>query len=226
MLRWAPTGPGGRITVLRTFELVGEHVRLEPLSTAHVPALTAAAAENRSSYAFTRVPDGVPETDAWVRTALAEQAGGQVLPFAVVRTRDDAVVGSTRFLDMEVLGRPGVALPDDDYPPTVVEVGSTWYAASAQRTPLNTEAKLLLLGHAFDVWGVLRVTLKTDARNERSRTAIARLGARFEGIRRAHTTASDGTIRDSAYYSIVGTEWPGVRAGLRRRLERATPRRG
>jgi N-acetyltransferase len=211
--------------MLSPVHLTGEHARLEPLSTAHVPGLAAAAAEDRSSYALTRVPDGPAETAEYVRTALTEQAGGQVLPFAVVRTSDDAVVGSTRYLDMEVLGRPGVVLPDDEYPPTVVEVGSTWYAASAQRTPINTEAKLLLLGHAFDVWGALRVTLKTDARNERSRTAIARLGARFEGIRRAHTTASDGTIRDSAYYSIVGTEWPGVRAGLRRRLGRTPPGR-
>ena len=204
--------------MLRAFELAGEHARLEPLSEAHAPALAAAAAVDRSSYAFTRVPDGREEAAEFVRQALAEQAGGQVLPFAVVRTRDDTVVGSTRFLDMEVLGVPGVVVPDDRRPPSVVEIGSTWYAASAQRTALNTEVKLLLLGHAFDVWRVLRVTLKTDARNERSRTAIERLGARLEGIRRAHTTASDGTIRDSAYYSIVAAEWPAVRNGLLRRL--------
>jgi len=204
--------------VLRPFELTGRHVRLEPLSTAHEPGLVAAAAEDRSSYALTRVPDGPIEVAAYVRAALAEQDGGQVLPFAVVRTRDDAVVGCTRFLDMEVLGRPESVLLDTDRTPDVVEIGSTWYAASAQRTPLNTEAKLLLLGHAFDAWQVLRVTLKTDARNQRSRTAIERLGAVFEGIRRAHTLASDGTVRDSAYYSIVAAEWPAVRDGLRSRL--------
>ena len=114
----------------------------------------------------------------------------------------------------------GVGVPDDERPPTVVEIGSTWYAASAQRTALNAEVKLLLLSHAFDVWEVLRVTLKTDARNERSRAAIERLGARHEGIRRAHTIASDGTVRDTAYYSIVAAEWPAVREGLRRRLGR------
>jgi RimJ/RimL family protein N-acetyltransferase len=222
MLRWTPVeGTGGRRTVLRVFGLVGEHVRLEPLTLAHVPALTAAAAQDRASYAFTRVPDGPAEADEYVRTALEEQAGGQVLPFAVVRIRDGAVVGSTRFLDMEVLGVPGVVVPDDRRPPTVVEVGSTWYSASDQRTAVNTEVKLLLLSHAFDVWRVLRVTLKTDARNQRSRAAIERLGARFEGVRRAHTTASDGTIRDSAYYSVVASEWPAVREGLRRRLGRA-----
>ena len=207
--------------MLRPFELTGRHVRLEPLSSAHVPGLVAAAAEDRSSYGWTSVPDGPEEAAEYVRSALAEQDGGRVLPFAVVRTGDDAVVGSTRFLDMEVLGRPDVVLLDDERPPDAVEIGSTWYAASAQRTPLNTEAKLLLLGHAFDVWRVLRVTLKTDARNQRSRAAIERLGASFEGVRRAHTIASDGTVRDSAYFSIVSAEWPAVRNGLRRRLSGA-----
>ena len=207
--------------MLRPFQLVGRHARLEPLTSEHVPGLAAAAAGDRSSYAFTSVPDGLHETADYVRAALAEQSGGQVLPFAVVRTRDDAVVGSTRFLDMAVLGRPGVVLPDESRTPDVVEIGSTWYAASAQRTAVNTEVKLLLLGHAFDAWGVLRVTLKTDARNQRSRAAIDGLGAVFEGVRRAHTTASDGTVRDSAYYSIVAAEWPAVRDGLRRKLDRA-----
>ncbi|TQN42351.1 RimJ/RimL family protein N-acetyltransferase [Blastococcus colisei] len=204
--------------MLRAFGLAGTHARLEPLTAAHAPGLAAAASEDRSSYAFTAVPDGLDEAAGYVRTALAEQAGGRVLPFAIVRAGDDAVVGSTRFLDLEVLGRPGGAVPDDARPPSVGEIGSTWYAASAQRTALNTEVKLLLLGHTFDVWQALRVTLKTDARNQRSRTAIERLGARFEGTRRAHTTAADGTIRDSAYYSIVRSEWPGVRRGLLHRL--------
>jgi N-acetyltransferase len=208
--------------VLTPVRLSGDHVRLEPLSPAHVPGLAGAAAEDRRSYAFTSVPDGPVEAAGYVRAALAEQAGGQVLPFAVVRARDGAVVGSTRFLDLEVLGVPGVVVPDDRRPPSVAEIGSTWYAASAQRTALNTEVKLLLLGHAFDVWRVLRVTLKTDARNERSRTAIERLGARSEGVRRAHTTAADGTVRDSAYYSILAAEWPAVRDRLRLRLGRGT----
>lgn len=204
--------------MLAPVHLSGAHARLEPLSLEHAPGLAAAAAEDRGSYAFTRVPDGPDDAAEYVRQALAEQAGGQVLPFAVVRTEDDAVVGSTRFLDMELLGVAGVVVPDDRRPPSVVEIGSTWYAASAQRTALNTEVKLLMLGHAFDVWRVLRVSLKTDARNQRSRAAIERLGARAEGVRRAHTTASDGTVRDSAYYSILAAEWPAVRGGLRRRL--------
>ena len=208
--------------VLTPVRLAGDHVRLEPLSPAHVPGLAAAAAEDRRSYAFTRVPDGPAETAEYVRAALAEQVGGQVLPFAVVRTRDGAVVGSTRFLDLEVLGVPGALVPDDRRPPSAAEIGSTWYAASARRTALNTEVKLLLLGHAFDVWRVLRVTLETDARNQRSRTAIERLGARSEGVRRAHTTAADGTVRDSAYYSVLAAEWPAVRDGLRLRLGRGS----
>lgn len=207
--------------MLHAFGLAGAHARLEPLSAEHVSGLAAAAAEDRSSYTFTSVPRGPDEAAEYVRAALAERAGGRVLPFAVVRTRDGIVVGSTRYLDLEVLGRPWHAVPDDARPPSVAEIGSTWYAASAQRTALNTEVKLLLLGHAFDGWQALRVTLKTDARNHRSRTAIERLGARSEGIRRAHKTATDGTVRDTAYYSIVRSEWPGVRTGLLRRLERA-----
>jgi RimJ/RimL family protein N-acetyltransferase len=102
----------------------------------------------------------------------------------------------------------------------VAGIGSTWLAASAQRTAVNTEAKLLMLTHAFDVWGVHRVTLKTDARNARSRSSIQRLGAVFEGVRRVHVPAADGTLRDTAYYSIVAAEWPAVRDGLLERVRR------
>jgi len=100
----------------------------------------------------------------------------------------------------------------------VVEISSTWYAASAQRTGINTEVKLLQLTHAFEAWRVLRVTFKTDARNARSRTAIERLGAQVEGVRRAHSPAGDGTVRDSAYYSITAPEWPTVRSNLHQLL--------
>jgi len=111
--------------------------------------------------------------------------------------------------------------------PSVVEIGSTWLAASVQGTSVNPETKLLMLSHAFDTWRVHRVTFKTDARNEQSRRAIARLGAQFEGIRRAHRIGSDGAIRDSAYFSIVRAEWPAVRDGLLARLsgEVSTPTR-
>jgi RimJ/RimL family protein N-acetyltransferase len=197
--------------VLTPFVLEDRHVRLEPLVLEHVPGLADAAAEDRTSYAFTRVPDGLEDTEAYVRSALLDQATGTSLPFAVRRLSDDRLVGSTRFLDLERFGGP---VPDDEHPPTVAEIGSTWYAASAQRTAVNSACKLLLLSRAFDDWGCLRVTLKTDARNRASRAGIERLGALFEGGRRAHTTASDGTVRDSAYYSILAAEWPAVRDRL------------
>lgn len=189
----------------------------------HAPGLAAAADEDRSSYGFTTVPDGPEEASAYVVAAMAKERSGRAVPFAAVA--NGRVVGSTRLLDLDVFTWPRMAgeqgpAPDDEHPPTVAEIGSTWYAASAQRTPVNTEAKLLLLTLAFETWQVRRVTLKTDDRNTRSRAAIERLGARFEGVRRAHTPATDGGLRDTAYYSILADEWPDVRAGLERRLLR------
>lgn len=206
--------------MLTPFVLEGAHTRLEPLAAAHAPELAAAAAGDRGAYAFTRVPDGPVEAGRYVADALAEQAAGRVLPWAVRRLSDGMVVGCTRFMDMEVFGNAGgpSAAPEDDRPPSVLEIGATWYGAAARRTAVNTDVKLVLLTHAFDVWRVLRVTLKTDARNTASRTAILRIGARFEGIRRVHTLASDGAVRDTAYYSLTAPEWPEVREGLRRRL--------
>jgi RimJ/RimL family protein N-acetyltransferase len=203
--------------MLAPFALEGRHARLEPLAERHVEGLAAAAAEDRSSYGFTRVPDGIAGTQEYVRQALAEQATGHTLPFAVRRLSDDRLVGSTRYLDLEAFGTPD-GVPADDRPPTVLEIGATWYAASAQRTAVNTDVKLALLTQAFEGWGVLRVTLKTDARNQRSRAGIARLGAQFEGVRRAHMLAPDGTVRDTAYYSILRAEWPEIRDFLERRL--------
>ena len=203
--------------------LEGRHVRLEPLSAAHTDGLLRAATESRDTYAYTKVPEHREAMARYVEEALQEQASGASLPFAVRDVRRDALIGSTRFLDLDYWtaapARPaGRSVPRDGAVPTVAEIGSTWLAASAQRTPCNTEAKLLLLTHAFDVWYVLRVTLKTDARNARSRSAIERIGGRFEGIRRAHIRAVDGTVRDSAYYSVLAEEWPGVRAALGARL--------
>ena len=196
---------------MKSFEpvvLAGDHVRLEPLAPSHVPGLVAAAAEDRSTYDWTPVPDGEAEILGWVEHAERERESGRMLAFATM-TIDGTVVGSTSFLDPQRWQRSDRAPSFDS-----IEIGSTWLAASAQRTSINTEAKLLMLTHAFDAWSVERVTFKTDARNQRSRDAITRIGARFEGIRRAHCLATDGTIRDSAYFSIVASEWPGVRAGL------------
>ena len=202
--------------MLTAFTLTGPLVRLEPLSLDHVDALALAAQGGRDTFRYTWVPDGRDETEAYVRAALAQP---RAVPFVVRRLADDALVGSTRFLDLDVFGVEGE--PSDERPPSVVEVGHTWYAQSAQRTAVNTATKLLLLGHAFDGWGVLRVTLKTDARNAASRNAIERIGGKFEGVRRAHMPATDGSVRDTAYYSIVAAEWPDVRAGLTARLDGA-----
>jgi RimJ/RimL family protein N-acetyltransferase len=191
--------------------LEGHHVRLEPLTDAHTSALVTAATEDRATYRYTSVPADPVAMTAYIARALAGEASGTELPFAICSTTTGAVVGTTRFLDLEYWDGGDV--------PTVGEIGHTWLTASAQRTAINTEAKLLLLSHAFDTWDTRRIHLKTDARNERSRAAIVRLGARFEGIRRAHVPATDGGIRDSAYYSILATEWPEVRDGLRRRLD-------
>jgi len=198
--------------------LIGRYVRLEPLTMAHAADL-AAAAVDRSTYAYTWVPDGVGEAETFVADALAEEAAGNHLPFATVALPDDRVVGSTRFIDTApwqwppwAADRQRTGVPD------VVEIGHTWLAAGAQRTAVNTEAKLLMLTHAFDTWQVYRVRLKTDARNARSRAAIERLGATFEGILRAHQPGADGTVRDSAMFSITAADWPAVRANLQARL--------
>jgi len=215
-------------TMLTPATLTGQAVRLEPLVAAHAGALAAAAAEDRSSYAYTWVPDGLADAERYVQAALEQQSAGRALVHVVRRLSDDRIVGTTRFLDLELFTwpppwPPGVArgpLPTKDQPPSVAEIGSTWYASSAQRSGVNLDVKLLQLTHAFERWQVLRVTLKTDARNASSRTAIERLGARAEGVRRAHSPASDGTVRDSAYYSILRPEWPDLRNRLHQRLAR------
>ena len=190
--------------------LQGESVRLEPLSLEHVPALMAAASEDRSTYVFTLVPDQLDAMAAYVAMALDEQQSERTHAFATVQ--GGRIVGSTRFMDIEYWQESPV--------PSVLEIGSTWLSASAQRTRANTEAKLLMLTHAFDTWHVHRVTFKTDARNERSRRAIERIGGTFEGIRRAHRLAYDGAIRDSAYFSIIAPEWPEVKQRLCALLDR------
>jgi len=191
--------------------LRGTSVRLEPLSPEHVPALMAAASADRSTYRFTLVPDQPEAMAAYVATALDEQRIGRTYAFATVQ--HERIVGSTRFMDIDYWEGSPV--------PSVLEIGGTWLTASAQRTGVNTEAKLLMLTQAFDTWQVHRVTLKTDARNERSRRAIERIGAMFDGIRRAHVPATDGSIRDTAYYSILQVEWPAIQSTLVARLGRS-----
>lgn len=208
-----------RETVVTPVTLEGRFVRLEPLAMAHAPALLAAAAGPRDTYAFTLVPANLTETRAYIETALAEQAAGRSLPFATVDRASGTVVGSTRFLNIEFWPWPaGNVNQRGADRPDVVEIGATWLAAAAQRTRINTEAKFLMLAHAFDQWRVHRVSLMTDARNQRSRDAIVRLGARFDGVLRAARPASDGAIRDTAAFSILESEWPAIRTRLQARL--------
>ena len=207
------------IAGLDPVKLEGAHVRLEPLSLDHVGALVAAARGPRDTYGFTTVPDTEREMAQYVRTALDLQAARRAMPFATVDRERGRVVGSTRFGNIEFWPwPPGHPLQRGEEMPDVVEIGWTWLAAAAQRTPLNTEAKLLMLTHAFEVWRVHAVKLNTDARNARSRAAIERIGARFDGVLRAHRPASDGGIRDTAAFSLLEAEWPMAKTRLLARL--------
>lgn len=198
--------------------LHGTHVRLEPLERAHIAGLVAAAGRDLALYQWSAVPQGTAEMARYVESALAGREAGTALPFATVRIADGAVVGSSRFFDIERWSWPSGHAWAARSGPEGCEIGYTWLAASAMRTAANTEAKLLMLTHAFDEWGVQRVCFHTDVRNERSRTALARIGARFEGVLRAHRLGADLTARDSARFSIVAAEWPGVKQRLRELL--------
>lgn len=212
------------VRVPRPFDpvvLQGLHVRLEPLDESHIDALVAAADGPRDTFAYTWVPEANPvDAGRYVQVAAGQHARGEGLAFAVVRLTTGSVVGSTRFMQAEYWDW-GAAGGGESGRPDAVEIGSTWLAESAQRTGVNTEMKLLMLAHAFDALGVRRVTLKTDARNRRSRDNIERVGATYEGVRRAHMPATDGGVRDSAWYSILADEWPAVRARLSVRLRPA-----
>jgi N-acetyltransferase len=199
--------------------LPGTHVRLEPLGPQHAEALLRAADESRATYAFTPVPATLPQMQAYVETALKEEERGESLPFAVI-DNSGKVAGTTRFMTIEWWDWPGPPPPPVPAGPDVLEIGSTWYAERVQRTAVNTEAKLLLSTHAFETLRVRRIRWKTDARNERSRAAILRLGARFDGVLRAQRVASDGGVRDSAYYSMIASEWPEAKRALEVKLAR------
>jgi RimJ/RimL family protein N-acetyltransferase len=206
---------------LEPFFLTGLHVRLEPLSSSQVDALVAAAGVSRAHYAVAFVPATLEAMAAYVREALDDQAAGTALAFATVDVRSERIVGSTRYMNIERWRWPaGSELQRPPERPDAVEIGATWLAHDMQRTALNTEAKLLMLSHAFERWDVHRVTIKTDVRNLRSRAAIERLGATLDGILRSHSPSATGTVRDTAYYSILKAEWPDVRERLETRLAR------
>jgi len=198
--------------------LQGTEVRLEPLATHHIDGLVLAAAVDPSLYVWSPVPQGAAAAAQYVDTALAWKKAGTAVPFAIIRLADRAVVGCTRFWNLERWAWPrdhprhGRAAPDAG------EIGYTWLTRSAIRTAVNTETKLLLLAHAFEQWRVFRVCFHADLRNERSCKALERLGARYEGTLRAHRLAIDYVPCNSMRYSIVDSDWPEVRDGLRRRL--------
>lgn len=196
--------PAGRLipVVLR-----GDYVELHPLSHAHAPDL--AEAVGRDGLWNLGVSDlpAPADMDAYIDDALSAQSGGKALPFAQIEKATGRAVGSTRFGNFEPAHRR-------------VEIGWTWLGTPWQRTALNTEAKYLLLAHAFESLDLNRVEFKTDVLNDRSRKAIARLGAREEGVLRRHMVMRSGRVRDSVYYSIIREEWPLVKVNLARMLGR------
>lgn len=202
--------------------LTGNHVRLVPLELDHADALAAASsASDPSLYAWSPVPRNPEAARAYIETALAWRAAGTALAFATVRIADGIVIGSTRFFEMDRWNWPAGHERFRRSAPDVCEIGYTWLTAGAVRTAANTEAKLLMLAHAFETWRVVRVCLHTDARNLRSQAAIERIGGRFEGILRGHRMAADYIPRDSYRYSIVAAEWPEVKRRLEDRLRTA-----
>ncbi|MER5220854.1 GNAT family N-acetyltransferase [Streptomyces flaveus] len=199
--------------------LEGTLVRLEPLDHRHAADLAVAAEEDRTSYRFTWVPTAA-EVEGYIDAQLARAAAGKLAPYAQVEQASGRAVGATAYWDPRLW-------PDGDSL-CAIEVGFTWLSASAQGTGVNTEAKYLLFQHAFENWGVARLDLKTDARNSRSRAAIERTGARFEGVlrnwSRSWAPGEDGGLRDSAIFSIIAAEWPECRARLEERMARSLER--
>ncbi len=193
------------------FVLEGEHVCLEPLQPGHAPLLWEIA-KNDLKDLFLWIPyrlESLSDFEQFNAHVLDEQARGLSLPFATYVREGSQIVGTTRYMNMDLVNRK-------------VEIGSTWIARPWQRTVINTEAKYLMLRHAFEIWKCLRVELKTDSKNQRSRNAILRLGAKEEGTLRKHMVAYDGRQRDSVYFSILDSEWPAVKKDLEAKLHQGS----
>jgi RimJ/RimL family protein N-acetyltransferase len=186
--------------------LEGQAVRLEPLAMSHAPAL-AAVLEPGIFEHFNVVLSTLGDVEAYIAETLAAAERGVERPFVILEKETGSPVGSTRYLDIQRKHR-------------TLEIGSTWLARRVWRSRVNTECKYLLLRHAFEDLKVMRVQLKTDRRNARSRAAIERIGGRFEGILRHHMLVRGDVVRDSAYYGIIDTEWPEVKARLEEKLAR------
>jgi RimJ/RimL family protein N-acetyltransferase len=188
--------------------LEGRHVRLEPMTEAHVPALAEIGIE-QDIWGFMVYGDMSTEDDmrGWVTDILGRAENETDLPFVVTHLESGRIAGATRYLNI---------MPKD----RGLEIGGTWYGVDFQRTAVNTECKYLLLTHAFETLGCIRVQLKTDSRNERSQKAIERIGAKREGVLRNHMILPDGYIRHSVYYSILDSEWGDVKKRLEEMLEK------
>ena len=191
--------------IVQPVTLEGKCIRLEPLSLAHHAALCHVG-RDQDVWRWITAPVRTPEEmRAYIETALAEQAAGTALPFATIERASGRAIGSTRYGNIDRSNRR-------------VEIGWTWIARPWQRTAVNTEAKYLMLRHAFETLGCIRVELKTDSLNERSRKAILRIGAQEEGTFRNHMITASGRIRHTMYYSIIDSEWPAVKANLEEKL--------
>ena len=203
----------GVAELLDPITLTGRHVQLEPLRVEHVDGLVAASTIGRDTYGYTDVPGEPGAMRHYVERLVADHADAKVLPFAQRRLDTGELAGCTRF--MEPRWWRGRQDPDE------IEIGGTWLASTAQRTSVNTEAKYLLLSHAFEQWDVWRVAICTDEDNARSRTAIERLGAHFEGVLRNHRLRYNTAApepRNTAVYSITDADWPEVKRSLEQRL--------
>jgi N-acetyltransferase len=196
--------------VLGPIVLEGPHVRLEPLDRRHGDDLAEAAADPLIWRWLPVQVTSREDLERWVEDGMSAATAGIEHPFAVVDLRTGRAVGSTRYMDIAPAHKG-------------VEVGWTWYARAAWGGIVNPEAKLLLLTHAFEDWGAIRLYLKTDSLNERSRAAIAKLGAKYEGDLRNHRIRPDGTYRHSSHYSILDTEWPAVKRSLLERISALDP---
>ncbi|MFM1991469.1 MAG: hypothetical protein RJA99_4426 [Pseudomonadota bacterium] len=181
----------------RPVTLQGEHVRLEPLTAEHAAALVEAIADGGLDALWYTIVPAPASIDTWIAAALAQQGAGRALPFVVRRLRDGRIVGATRYMNVEEAQRR-------------LEIGTTFYSASVQRSALNTECKRLLLRHAFETLGCLAVEFRTHWFNQRSREAIAKLGAKQDGVLRNHQRLPDGSLRDTVVFSIIDSEWPAV----------------
>jgi len=203
----------GPLDIVLPLTLQGSVVRLEPVRQEHAELFWKVAQDDLDDV-FRWIPYPMKTREDFQRLidkAFAEQGRGESVVFATVERSSDRVIGSTRFMNIDRVNRR-------------VEIGSTWIAPAWQRTGVNIEAKYLMLRHAFEVWKCMRVELKTDALNQKSRNAILRIGAKEEGTLRRHLLTSSGRVRDTVYFSILDNEWPEVKARLEARLAGSVPK--